>query len=144
MDLKNRNRVQCKNIFGALADIWTYQHSFWCSFDLNSVRMMTMMKMRQICPSTIWMLVRKRKGVAPAPRGHHLARPVQVPGLGPGKRVQVKGNSRQMSVSAQIFIQISSRNSVLMFNFFLFPSLPHFFDWHDSIKLDGHYCSIYL
>lgn len=84
------------------------------------------MKMRQICPSTIWMLVMKRKGVAPAPRGHHLARPVQVPGLGPGKRVQVKGNSRQMSVSAQIFIQISSHNSVLMFNFFLFPSLPHF------------------
>lgn len=62
--------------------------------------------MKQICPSMIWMIVRRRKGANRAPRAHLHARPVQVPGLGPGKRVQVKGNSRQMSVSAQIFIQI--------------------------------------
>lgn len=70
--------------------------------------MMMKKKKMQICPSTIWMLVMRRKGVPRAPRAHLLARPVQVPGLGPGKRVQVKGNSRQMSVSAQIFIQILS------------------------------------
>lgn len=75
---------------------------------MTMMMMKKKMKMMQICPSTIWMLVMRRKGVPLAPHAHLLALPVQVPGLGPGKRVQVKGNSRQMSVSAQIFIQIVS------------------------------------
>lgn len=77
--------------------------------------MMMMTRTMLICPSTTWMQVTRRswRWRKAALQGPHTRAPPRAPpapalGPGPGKRVQVKGHARKMSVSAQ----------------FSFPSIP--------------------
>lgn len=65
----------------------------------------------EICQSTTWMPVTKttnqlrKRAAAPVPPAlaHPPAPPAPVLGRGPGKRVQVKGNSRQNVSISSIF-----------------------------------------
>lgn len=98
--------------------------------------MMRTMKM-EICQSTTWMPVTKttnrlRKRAAalvPPALARPPAPPAPVLGRGPGKRVQVKGNSRQnVSISSifhMTYWSTSSMSCIAVLSFSLLSSPPH-------------------